>query len=196
MAARGVPGLAVTSIVAGGVLMLSGLRGGTVADTLRALVKGDYPLPEGKPLTASAGLGAAKIGQTAGGNAAGTAMGAKVAQDAQGYVGVPYVWAGETPQGWDCSGFVTWVLHHDNGIDLPSSVHTTAIVFYGWPGATTIPRSQCAAGDLLCWGSHVAIAISGTHMVHAPGVGKKTQVSRIWALPAPTVRRPKAYGGG
>ncbi len=122
-------------------------------------------------------------------------MGAQVAADALKYLGVPYRWAHEDPSGWDCSGFVTWVLHHDFGISLPSNTHTTALGFLTWSGARDIPRGMCAAGDLVCWASHIGIATSNDQMVNAPTAGQKTRVDKIWSVPAPVIRRPAAYGG-
>lgn len=187
MARPGISGLAIGAIVAGDVLFLSGLHGGTVADTLRALLKGD-PLPPGKSFGRTAAAGVLEGLPPP----AGSPLGAQVASMAQTYIGVPYVWAGEDPSGWDCSGFVTWVLVR-NGIQLPSNHHTVAAQFYTWSGAYTIPRDQCSPGDLVCWPTHVGIAVSNVDMVHAPGLGQKTRQQRIWSTPAPSIRRPKAY---
>lgn len=180
----------------GSVLVLSGLRNASIVDTLRAFLRAQ-PLPSGPsqvrrvPSTPTTGTG------SAGGfdpTHRGTAAGQKVAATAMSYVGkVPYKWAGETPSGWDCSGFVTYVLTR-HGIKLPSNHHTTAAGFYTWGGARTIPRSEAAPGDLVCWPTHIGIATGRNTMVNAARPGTITREEKIWGTPAPAIRRPKAYG--
>lgn len=179
----GASGVALALGIAGAVLVVSATRNKSVSDTLRALIRGE-------PLTPVPGM--QTFGENAGGQ--GSATGAAVAASAASYVGkVPYRWASQTPDGWDCSGFVTWVLHHDHGIELPSNVHTTAIVFYAWPGAVTLPRAQCQPGDLVCWPTHIGIAVDANNMANAAHLGTLTRIEPIWKTPAPTIRRPKAY---
>lgn len=96
-----------------------------------------------------------------------SALNARIASAAVSHVGVPYSWGGASPDGWDCSGFVTYVLHHDIGLNLPDNGHTVSQVLMVWSGATTIPSSQCQAGDLVCWLTHVAIATGPTTCVGA-----------------------------
>lgn len=180
-----ISGLAIAAGGAGFVLLLSAYKNRSITDTLRAVLRNEKLAP-------SSGLAGTEVQAITAGS--GTATGAAVAATAQSYVGkVRYRWAGADPTGWDCSGFVTWVLHHDHGIDLPSNTHTVAAVFYAWPGATDVPRSDCQPGDLVCWVSHIGIAISKDQMVHAPTAGQLTQVSNIWSVPKPVIRRPKAY---
>jgi peptidoglycan DL-endopeptidase CwlO len=121
-------------------------------------------------------------------------MGEQAAAAAAKYLGIRYVFGGATPAGFDCSGLVTWVLHHDLGLSLPSNSHTLSGQFYTWSGARTIPRSQCAAGDLVSWPGHVAIATSNTDMIAAPHAGTVVQRQRIYSVPPPLIRRPLAYG--
>ena len=80
--------------------------------------------------------------------------------------GIPYVWGGKTPAGFDCSGLAAWV-YQDAGLSLPS--YTVSEESYV---ATTDVRTKADVmavaqpGDLLFWGGHgaswhVAIYIGG-----------------------------------
>lgn len=189
-------GIALAMYVMGGVLLVSGLKNATVADTLRSLLRarqipsGPSDLP--RRITGAMDETGRAIADTVAGFQSPTVTGQAVADTARSYIGVPYRWAGEDPSGWDCSGFVTWVLTK-HGIKLPSNHHTVAAQFYVWGGAYTLPRGACQAGDLVCWVSHIGIATGPDTFVHAPGTGRRTQESRIWRTPAPVIRRPKQY---
>jgi cell wall-associated NlpC family hydrolase len=187
-----ISGVAVGMILAGGILTTSALTDASVADTLRNVMRGQAPPPGPGAFGSILGqLTAETIVAGQAGPGVGPATGRDVAATAVGYIGVPYVWAGETPDGWDCSGFVTWVLHTEHGLQLPDNHHTTAIRFYTWTGATNIARSACAAGDLVCWPTHIGIATGPTEMVHAPGFGQRTRMGKITA--GAVIRRPLAY---
>ena len=47
-----------------------------------------------------------------------SSAGQKIVQDAEKYLGTNYVWGGETPDGFDCSGLVRW-SYLMNGVLLP-----------------------------------------------------------------------------
>jgi peptidoglycan hydrolase-like protein with peptidoglycan-binding domain len=64
--------------------------------------------------------------------------------DAVEYIGVPYVWGGTTPAGFDCSGFVQYVFKL-NGIDLP---RTVASMWYSSQGKK-VSRSNLRPGDVV-----------------------------------------------
>ncbi|MEJ1229882.1 MAG: NlpC/P60 family protein [Galbitalea sp.] len=72
------------------------------------------------------------------------------------YLGVPYVFGGESPAGFDCSGLVAYVFAQF-GISLPHSS-----MLQGEMG-TRIPYSQALPGDVVVMhgGSHVGIYIGG-----------------------------------
>ena len=214
----GLSGLAVAAVGTGMLLTYAAIGNASVSDTVRSLLKGT-PLPsKGSTLDASRadvgtalGAAAAKAAADAAasaqqgiGAAPGTAgilgglgaaignatLGARIAAAAQSHLGKPYKFATAGPNTFDCSGLVTYVLHHDVGLNLPSNSHTVTGQFYVWTGATTVDRPP-QAGDLICWPSHIGIAIDATRMVVAPSAGRNVQIENIWWKPLPLVRRVK-----
>lgn len=85
-----------------------------------------------------------------------------IAATAAQYVGAPYVWGGNTPAGWDCSGFVKYV-YAKHGIDIARG--TSAIRASGQFVRTSSPK----AGDLVFQngGGHVGIYLGGGKMIGA-----------------------------
>ncbi len=200
--AGGISGAGLALATAGGVLLWSGLSDVTPVELVKSISSGK-PLPKihvGSPLellkdaigsafsalnpfnSSNPGVQGFLQGLTGISDTTGSALGNAIAQAAVKYKGVPYRWGGATPAGWDCSGFVTYVLHHDLGLNLPSNTHTVTLQFLTWSGATTIPTSQAAAGDLVCWPTHVAIAISNTECIGAETVGVGTVTGAFNAM--------------
>jgi cell wall-associated NlpC family hydrolase len=90
------------------------------------------------------------------------------------YLGVPYVWGGASPSGFDCSGLVMYVFAQ-LGIVLPH--YAAAQYGYGTP----VPRDQLQPGDLVFFDGldHVGIYIGGGQIVHAPHTGDVVKISPI-----------------
>jgi peptidoglycan DL-endopeptidase CwlO len=90
------------------------------------------------------------------------------------YLGVPYVWAGASPSGFDCSGFVMYVFAQI-GVSLPHSSYAQ----FGM--GTPVSISQLQAGDLVFFSgaSHVGIYIGGGQFVHAPHTGDVVKISSL-----------------
>ncbi|WP_286217119.1 C40 family peptidase [Paraoerskovia sediminicola] len=89
------------------------------------------------------------------------------------YVGVPYVYGGSTPSGFDCSGFTQYVFAQA-GISLPRSSGAQGSV------GTRISRSQAQPGDLIWTPGHIAIYAGGNTQIDAPRPGKTIQFRNIW----------------
>lgn len=99
--------------------------------------------------------------------------GENVALFARKFVGVPYLWGGNTVKGFDCSGLVKFVyLMH--GLDLPRNAGQQALEGEEVP----IDFAQMRPGDLLFFGrkatadapakyTHVGIWLGGGKMIHS-----------------------------
>ena len=103
-----------------------------------------------------------------------TGSGSNVVSFAESLVGVPYVYGGTTPSGFDCSGFVQYVYSHF-GVNLPRT--TTQQENCG----TQIPVSQAQPGDLYFWGPkgatyHVAICVGNGKYIAAPEPGQSVSI--------------------
>ncbi|WNB84704.1 C40 family peptidase [Cellulomonas sp. ATA003] len=102
-----------------------------------------------------------------------SANGNAIVEIASRYVGVPYLWGGTTPSGFDCSGYTSYVFAQV-GIKLPRTSSAQRNV------GTVVPRSQAQPGDLIWTPGHIAIYAGGNTQVDAPRPGKSIQIREIW----------------
>ena len=98
----------------------------------------------------------------------------EAAQVAARYLGIPYVWGGASPGGFDCSGLVMYV-YAQLGISLP---HYTVSQ---WSSTIPISSSDLAPGDLVFFDGlgHVGIYIGGGRFIDAPHTGSVVRVDSI-----------------
>lgn len=124
---------------------------------------------------------APSAGAPSAGALAGPSTMASVVAAALSRVGSPYVWGGDGPNQFDCSGLVGWAFAQA-GISMP---RTAAQQYLAGPH---VPMSQLQPGDLLFWAydpadpgfvDHVAMYIGHHRMVVAPHTGTDVQVDRV-----------------
>jgi len=115
--------------------------------------------------TAAVEATAAAVPQSVAGNA--------VLEIAARYVGTPYVSGGTTPDGFDCSGFVSYV-YAQLGISLPRT--SSAIKAAG----TVISAAEAQPGDLIWSPGHISIYAGGDQQIDSPRPGKTVQFRSIW----------------
>lgn len=118
-------------------------------------------------------------------SAASSAIGDQVVALAMNYLGVPYVYGGESPKGFDCSGFILYV-YKQFGYSLPHSASSQ------WQSSGVyVERSELQPGDLVLFCdpsrsngkscSHVGIYIGNNEFIHASSgsSGKCVKISSL-----------------
>lgn len=131
--------------------------------------------PVTDPGSGQTGTGASS-GQATSSNSGGS--GEAVVSEAQTWLGVPYVWGGDSRSGVDCSGLVMQVFSKF-GISLPHS----AAGQYGYGSSVSTP----GAGDVVFWSdgsdgiTHDGIATGNGTVIHAPYPGTVVREEAIWS---------------
>ncbi|MCX4748188.1 C40 family peptidase [Kitasatospora sp. NBC_01287] len=113
--------------------------------------------------------------------------GARAALDfARGKLGLPYVWGGEGPDGYDCSG-LTMLAWRQGGRQL------THFAADQYAESTPVTYDQLRPGDLVFWTHtgraadiyHVAIYLGDDQMIEAPRTGVPIKQASLWIMGTP-----------
>lgn len=117
--------------------------------------------------------------------------GGAIVSAAMRYLGYPYVWAGSSPSGFDCSGFTMYVINMVLGINIGHLVGSQI------GQGVAVNAKNLEAGDLVFFQntyqpglSHVGIYIGGGQMIHAGSERTGVVISNIWD----SYWGPKFYG--
>ena len=137
-----------------------------LAATARSRLAGQqFPSAEGVGVSASTPEGSIVAPPNVHGGVVGIAM---------QYLGVPYVWGGSSPRGFDCSGLVVYAFAQI-GISLPHSTYAL------WNVGSPVSRDQLQPGDLVFFSGlgHMGIYIGGGQFIHAPHTGDVVKISSM-----------------
>ncbi len=136
-------------------------------------------------LSATAGTSAAPLAAAGTGAAAG-ATGEQVVALATKHLGTPYVWGGESPGGFDCSGLVQW-SYRQVGIDLPRVSTDQA------RAGRAVSAAEARPGDLVFFErgkvDHIGLYAGGGQWVVAPKTGDVVKLQDVDLAKATTIRR-------
>jgi cell wall-associated NlpC family hydrolase len=106
---------------------------------------------------------------------AGSSVATQAIAAARSQLGVPYVWGGTSPDGFDCSGLTQWAFEHA-GIELPRTSRAQA------QEGQEVDADSMQPGDLIFFNSpvsHVGIYIGGGKMIEAPQTGSDVKISNV-----------------
>lgn len=110
-----------------------------------------------------------------------TSNGTKIVETAKKYLGVPYVWGGSSPSGFDCSGFVYYVMR-----SCGYSVSRTSASMY--KNGTPVEKSDLQPGDIVFFQntykagiSHVGIYVGDGQFIHSPSTGSVVSYADLYS---------------
>ncbi len=106
--------------------------------------------------------------------------GTDIVESGKQFLGLPYLWAGMSGYGFDCSGF-TYTMYQANGITIPRDSSIQAQ--YG----TKVERKDLQPGDLVFFAydkgkgkiHHVGMYIGEGKMIHSPNTSTHVRIDEI-----------------
>ncbi len=108
-----------------------------------------------------------------------TSEGERIVAEAKNYLGVPYVYGGSSPSGFDCSGFVQYVFRQC-GYSITRTAVTQSYDGYA------VSRSELQPGDIIIFGNsansgigHSGIYIGNGQFIHASSGGGRVMISEL-----------------
>jgi cell wall-associated NlpC family hydrolase len=112
--------------------------------------------------------------------------------EAEKFFGTPYVWGGESPKGFDCSGLVQYVAQKLGLKNMPRTSEAQ------WSYVQHIPRSKLKPGDLVFYAGSDGTASSPGHVAIYIGNGQIVQAletgTNVGKFPLDSAGKPVGYG--
>ncbi|CAN5753705.1 hypothetical protein BH23CHL2_BH23CHL2_02440 [soil metagenome] len=104
-----------------------------------------------------------------------------IVAEALRYVGLPYVWGGTGPSGFDCSGFLHYVLSQTFGYEFTRTLEVQAVSGQHVDPANLVPGDLVFFQNTYTWGlSHAGIYIGDGQFVHAGSERTGVTISSMW----------------
>jgi len=107
----------------------------------------------------------------------------KVTNEVVKYIGVPYLWGGDNPSAFDCSGLVQWTIKKTHNILIP---RTTKLQYNKWSTFFIYDLFKIKPGDIVYFKtyksnpvSHVGIYVGDNSFIHAPNQNENVMISKI-----------------
>ncbi|WP_435892192.1 NlpC/P60 family protein [Peribacillus simplex] len=106
--------------------------------------------------------------------------GKDIVESGKDFLGLPYLWAGMSGFGFDCSGF-TYTMYHANGITIPRDSSIQAL------HGKKVEQENLQQGDLLFFAydkgkgkvHHVGMYIGDGKMIHSPNSSTHVRIDEI-----------------
>ena len=151
----------------------------------RGVFSGSAALNGTVSVGSSASADSSSVSSASAADTAPSAAGSDIVAEAQKYLGTPYVYGGASPSGFDCSGFVYYVLKQ-----LGFSPYRTPVDQYNQ--GTYVEKGSLQPGDIVFFAgtyasgiSHVGIYVGGGQFIHSPNsrstVSYSDLTSGYWA---------------
>lgn len=114
---------------------------------------------------------------------AASGLGQAALNNARSRLGAPYVWGGQGPWGFDCSGLIAWA-YRSAGYNMPGGSYNQ------WNHGRFISQGQLAPGDLVFYGpggsQHVAIYAGNGQVVQASNYNTGVHTAGLYYIGTPS----------